>query len=63
MKCRQEPGGPPGVDMYHLGKEMQVLEAWSEEVTALGDWLRKEVGPGGGGWRSGRMEGDGVAFK
>ena len=49
--------------MYHLGKEMQVLEAWSEEVTALGDWLRKEVGPGGGGWRSGRMEGDGVAFK
>lgn len=63
MNCRQEPGGPPGVDMYHLGKEMQVLEAWSEEVTALGDWLRKEVGPGGGGWRSGRMEGDGVAFK
>ena len=24
MNCRQEPGGPRGVDMYQLGKEMQV---------------------------------------
>lgn len=63
VNCRQEPGGPRGVDMYHQGKETQVLETWSEEVTALGDWLRKEVGPGGGGWRRRRMEGDGVAFK
>lgn len=49
-----------GSGYVSAGERNAGIEAWSEEVIALGDWLRKEVGPGG--WRR-TMEGDGVAFK
>lgn len=51
-----------GSGYVSAGERNAGIEAWSEGVTALGDWLRKEVGLGGGGWRR-TMEGDGVAFK
>ena len=48
-----------GSGYVSAGERNAGIEAWSEGVTALGDWLRKEVGLGGGGWRREKEESGG----